>query len=235
VEAPLLNVSFTASEDLIYTGQPIVFTDNTKIPTGFRRRNYEWDFGDGVKSRGTIPNEIQHSYSKPGVYEAKLCYNNGSVCSKPFSIKVELEEEPLIIEASDGLTLKEKNNCADPVFEEGTFSLTLKPQVRIDLTSLTVFANTGGSVTISLVEGGEVLSTIRRRVAQSTAGSSLPLTQFPDLDAGKTYTLQLRTEGGVKLQNIATCSPDLQYNNTKQLKMEYNAKRYAIFDLKYNY
>jgi hypothetical protein len=231
---PLPNVSFKASEDQIYTGQSVVFTDNTDLPSGFRLRNYEWDFGDGAKSRGTTPREIQHSYSTPGVYEVKLCYNNGSVCSKSFSIRVETEPKPHDKEASIGLKLSEKVKCADPVFEEGVFSLTLQTKVSVDLTSLTVFANTGSSVTISLVEGGEVLSTIRRRVAQSTAGSSLPLTQVPDLDAGKTYTLQLRTEGA-KLQNIATCSPDLENNNTRQLSMEYNASRYVIFDLKYNY
>ena len=230
----LPNVSFIASEDLIYTGQPIVFTDNTKIPTGFRRRNYEWDFGDGVKSRGTIPNEIQHSYSKPGVYVVKLCYNNGSVCSKPFSIKVESEEPSFSSKASAGLKLIEKSKCADPVFEEGVFSVTLKTGVSISLSSIIVLANTGGSVTISLLESGEVLTITRKRVAQSNAGTTLVLTNFPVLDANKTYTLQLRTEGA-KLQNIASCSPDLENKDTPQLDIDYNANRYVIFDLRYNY
>lgn len=232
--APVVDLSLSANQ--IEEGSTVTFTDNTKLPDGFKVRGYEWDFGDGTKQRGTKPTTITHTYNKAGKYVVKLCYNAAKFCNEQaYFVEVLKVPPPPSGDSKVGIRASDRIKCPEEKFESGTFKLTISTKTSISLQGIRVIASTGGSISISLLEAGSVLKTINKKTSQNPSGTMINISALPKLDAGKSYTLQIQTLGEVRLQNLATCSPDYNHNASPHVTLEYVNDHYVIFDLEYLY
>ena len=131
-DLPVAKFSF----DNVCFGDSVKFANESTVPAGIL--SYEWDFGDGSKSKETSPN---HTYENPGSYVATL------ICKSDYGARDTVEHIVLVFdlpvadfsfnEACDGATTHFENLSTVPDdeiasvlwdFDDGSNSVQLHPK-----------------------------------------------------------------------------------------------------------
>lgn len=183
------NIEFIIDNENPNKWQAILLKDISKIKGEIKRR--VWDFGDGTVIP-TVGNSVKYSYSKPGMYEIKLCLNLTDKCTKKRIIvndKNELE--------SSGVGMA-NDNVKSQVKKSNKSSRTK------DITSSNTKTSQGSS---SLVESNEKLSD-SKKPSRNTVNTSVASDKKENIEISEVkMTVPRRGNVGAPIRIVDLTSP----------------------------
>jgi len=113
---------------------------------------------------------------------------------------------------------------------ESSASLTLSPSKDLELESVSVICNNGGTIQVTLLQNGKVVSNLSNRTANKGKTQIRLSTMDAILEEGSTYQLVIKGGNGVEFANLSPCNVK---GGGSILNPRYN--KVTIFDIKFNY